>query len=113
MLWETEPEIKPEFEFDYNSPSFDILTLLFKLRVCGFWELGVAPGEYRQEKQKNAKVCGFWELGVAPGEYRQEKQKNAKGNAVVTSRAFPWLHGNADLTCRVHPTRSRLPLPEE
>ncbi|KAJ1119068.1 hypothetical protein NDU88_007254 [Pleurodeles waltl] len=47
-------------------------------QVNGFWELGVAPGEYRQEKQKNAKINGFWELGVAPGEYRQEKQKNAK-----------------------------------
>ncbi|KAJ1085228.1 hypothetical protein NDU88_005361, partial [Pleurodeles waltl] len=52
--------------------------------IGGFWELGAAPVEYRQEKQKNDKV-NRWILGTraAPVEYRQEKQKNAKLTTIV------------------------------
>ncbi|KAJ1172301.1 hypothetical protein NDU88_004148 [Pleurodeles waltl] len=55
-----------------------VVLLPLAFQVCGFWEMRVAPVEYRQEKYENAKVCGFWEMRVAPVEYRQEKYENAK-----------------------------------
>ncbi|KAJ1143193.1 hypothetical protein NDU88_009504 [Pleurodeles waltl] len=38
-----------------------------------FWELGKAPGRYRQENKRMPWV--FWELGKAPGRYRQENKR--------------------------------------
>ncbi|KAJ1174724.1 hypothetical protein NDU88_000017 [Pleurodeles waltl] len=49
---------------------------VFAVLMSVFWELGVAPGRYRQENRRTPRV--FWELGVAPGRYRQENRRTPR-----------------------------------